>query len=592
MDYTHLGRSGLSVSRLCLGTMNFGWKTEEADAHAIMDRAHAEGVNFFDTANVYGFDAGKGRTEEVLGTWFAQGGERREKTVLATKVYGSMTDWPNDTFLSARNIVRACEASLRRMQTDWIDLYQFHHVDLRTPWEEIWQACETLVAQGKVLYVGSSNHAAWQLAAANEAAARRNFQGLVSEQSHYNLLTRHVELEVLPAAEHYGVGDHPVEPAGRRPARRRAGEDRGRTAQRGAQPEAGREAPPRPGAVRGVLPRARRRRRPTSGWPGCCTSRRSPRRSSARARWSSSRVRWPPSTSSWTTRPWPGWTRSSRATSPRPWSTPGESSEPRPEAAEPVTRWASATSRRAASGRGGSPAAAPRSPATPARGSRPAGRSAPRRRAGPGRHRPRVRCGRNGRSSTGRPRRPGRGGQPVGQVHQRADVAVQTGPGHLRTAQRAEPPAAGQPQGHRRRGRHRRSRRGRDQRRHALLGHPAEEQQGEVPALRAPSSAGRRARRGAGPARGRGRRARPAGGSTAKKMPAARRAQALHRQPGLLQLGEQPEPLDVAGRPVGRRPQLVRDLEQQRRPRSARRRRRRPAPAGGPWARRPARGTS
>ena len=200
--------------------MNFGWKTEEDDAHAIMDRAHAEGVNFFDTANVYGFDAGKGRTEEVLGTWFAQGGERREKTVLATKVYGGMSDWPNDTFLSARNIVRACDASLRRLQTDWIDLYQFHHVDLRTPWEEIWQACETLVAQGKVLYVGSSNHAAWQIAAANEAAARRNFQGLVSEQSHYNLLTRHIELEVLPAAQHYGVGIIPWSPLAGRPARR------------------------------------------------------------------------------------------------------------------------------------------------------------------------------------------------------------------------------------------------------------------------------------------------------------------------------------------------------------------------------------
>ena len=212
MKYTHLGRSGLTVSRLCLGTMNFGWKTEEADSHAIMDRAHAEGINFFDTANVYGFDAGKGRTEEVLGSWFAQGGERREKTVLATKVYGSMTDWPNDTYLSARNIVRACEGSLRRMGTDWIDLYQFHHVDVRTRWEEIWQACETLVAQGKVLYVGSSNHAAWQIAAANEAAARRTFQGLISEQSHYNLLTRMVELEVLPAATHYGVGIIPWSP--------------------------------------------------------------------------------------------------------------------------------------------------------------------------------------------------------------------------------------------------------------------------------------------------------------------------------------------------------------------------------------------
>jgi len=192
--------------------MNFGWQTSEEDSHEIMDRALAEGVNFFDTANVYGFSEGKGRTEEVIGTWFAQGGERRHRTVLATKVYGGMSDWPNDTYLSARNIVRACEQSLGRLQTDWIDLYQFHHVDLRTPWEEIWQACQTLVAQGKVLYVGSSNHAGWQIAAANEAAARRHFQGLVSEQSIYNLVTRHIELEVIPAAEHYGVGIIPWSP--------------------------------------------------------------------------------------------------------------------------------------------------------------------------------------------------------------------------------------------------------------------------------------------------------------------------------------------------------------------------------------------
>ena len=212
VDYTQLGRSGLSVSRVCLGTMNFGWHTEEADSHAILDRALDEGINFLDTANVYGFEKGKGRTEEVLGSWFDGGGGRREKCVLATKVYGGMSDWPNDTFLSARNIVRACEASLRRLRTDWIDLYQFHHVDLRTPWDEIWQACETLVAQGKVLYVGSSNHAAWQLVTANEAAARRHFLGLVSEQSHYNLLTRHVELEVLPAAQHHGIGIIPWSP--------------------------------------------------------------------------------------------------------------------------------------------------------------------------------------------------------------------------------------------------------------------------------------------------------------------------------------------------------------------------------------------
>ena len=259
MDYKHLGRSGLTVSRLCLGTMNFGSRTEESDSHEIMDRALAEGVNFFDTANVYGGEAGKGRTEEVVGSWFAQGAERREKTVLATKVYGNMSDWPNDTFLSARNIVRACEASLRRLQTDWIDLYQFHHVDLRSPWDEIWQACETLVAQGKVLYVGSSNHAAWQIAAANEAAARRHFQGLVSEQSHYNLLTRHVELEVLPAAEHYGVGIIPWSPLAGGLLAGVLEKTEGATAQRRAHPEAGGETAPPARAVRGVLPRDRRR---------------------------------------------------------------------------------------------------------------------------------------------------------------------------------------------------------------------------------------------------------------------------------------------------------------------------------------------
>jgi aryl-alcohol dehydrogenase-like predicted oxidoreductase len=212
MDQTHLGRSGLSVSRLCLGTMNFGWKTSEEDSHAIMDRAHAEGVDFFDTANVYGFDAGRGRTEEVLGTWFAQGEGRRDRTVLATKVYGGMSDQPNDALLSARNIIRACDASLRRLQTDWIDLYQFHHVDLSTPWDEIWQACETLVAQGKVLYVGSSNHAGWQLATAQATASARHFTGLVSEQSIYNLVTRDIELEVIPSAEHHGIGIIPWSP--------------------------------------------------------------------------------------------------------------------------------------------------------------------------------------------------------------------------------------------------------------------------------------------------------------------------------------------------------------------------------------------
>jgi aryl-alcohol dehydrogenase-like predicted oxidoreductase len=213
MEYTHLGRTGLRVSRLCLGTMNFGPINEdEADAHRIMDRAHEHGINFFDTANVYGWDKGRGLTEQIIGRWFAKGGDRREKTVLATKLYGDMGDWPNEGKLSALNIRRACDASLRRLQTDYIDLYQMHHVDRATPWEEIWQAMETLVNQGKILYVGSSNFAGWHLAQAQAAAEKRHFVGLVSEQSIYNLLTRQVELEVLPAAEFYGLGVIPWSP--------------------------------------------------------------------------------------------------------------------------------------------------------------------------------------------------------------------------------------------------------------------------------------------------------------------------------------------------------------------------------------------
>jgi len=212
MDYTHLGRSGLSVSRLCLGTMNFGPETSEEDSHAIMDRALELGINFFDTANVYGWKQGEGLTEAIVGRWFAQGGGRRDKTVIATKLYGSMSDWPNDTFLSARNIRRACDASLQRLQTDHIDLYQMHHVDRQTPWDEIWEAFDILKAQGKVLYVGSSNHAGWHIAKGMEAARRRHSTGLVSEQSIYNLLTRDVELEVLPACEDYGIGVIPWSP--------------------------------------------------------------------------------------------------------------------------------------------------------------------------------------------------------------------------------------------------------------------------------------------------------------------------------------------------------------------------------------------
>src|SRR5205823_2893336 len=212
MKYTHLGRTGLVVSRLCLGTMNFGPETSEADSFSIMDRALEHGINFFDTANVYGGKKGEGVTEQIVGRWFAQGGDRRDKVVLATKVYGEMGNWPNQSRLSALHIRRACEESLRRLRTDHIDLYQMHHIDRETPWEEIWQAMEQLVREGKVIYVGSSNFAGWHIVQANEAARHRHFLGLVSEQSLYNLTARTVELEVLPACQVYGLGVIPWSP--------------------------------------------------------------------------------------------------------------------------------------------------------------------------------------------------------------------------------------------------------------------------------------------------------------------------------------------------------------------------------------------
>lgn len=212
MQYTYLGRTGLQVSRLCLGTMNFGPLTSEEDSHAIMDKALELGINFFDTANVYGWKLGEGVTEQIIGRWFAKGGGRRDKVVIATKVYNRMGEWPNERGLSALHIRKACEDSLRRLQTDHIDLYQFHHIERNTPWEEIWQAMETLVQQGKVIYVGSSNFGGWHIARAQEAARQRNFLGLVSEQSLYNLNARMIELEVIPACRYYGLGIIPWSP--------------------------------------------------------------------------------------------------------------------------------------------------------------------------------------------------------------------------------------------------------------------------------------------------------------------------------------------------------------------------------------------
>jgi len=212
MEFTQLGRTGLKVSRLCLGTMNFGPETSEKDSFAIMDKALELGINFFDTANVYGWKTGEGVTEQIVGRWFAQGGGRREKVAIATKVFGNMGDWPNQSRLSALHIRQAVEGSLRRLQTDHLDLYQMHHVDRLTPWEEIWEAMETLVRQGKVIYVGSSNFAGWHIAQANEIARSRHFMGLVSEQSLYNLKDRMIELEVIPACKSYGLGLIPWSP--------------------------------------------------------------------------------------------------------------------------------------------------------------------------------------------------------------------------------------------------------------------------------------------------------------------------------------------------------------------------------------------
>lgn len=216
MDYSYLGKSGLKVSRICLGTMNFGPVTDEKESFRIMDAALDAGINFFDTANVYGFKVGVGTTEEIIGRWFKQGGNRREKVVLATKVYGTMhkdLDGPNsDGGLSAYKIRRHLEGSLKRLQTDHVELYQMHHIDTNVSWDELWGAFEVAVQQGKIGYVGSSNFAAWHIAIAQKAAENRNFLGLISEQHKYSLLCRQPELEVLPAAHALGLGVIPWSP--------------------------------------------------------------------------------------------------------------------------------------------------------------------------------------------------------------------------------------------------------------------------------------------------------------------------------------------------------------------------------------------
>lgn len=217
MTYGHLGRTGLKVSRIGLGTMNFGYTADEQTSRAIMDTAIDAGINFVDTADVYGgiqtpdMAKGYGISEEIIGRWLQRTGHR-DRIVLASKVYQPMGLGPNDRRLSAYHIRRACEASLRRLQTDHIDLYQMHHVDRSTPWEEIWQAMEQLVRDGKISYVGSSNFAGWDIALAQSAASARHFMGLSSEQSLYNLTQRTVEMELIPALRALGIGLLPYSP--------------------------------------------------------------------------------------------------------------------------------------------------------------------------------------------------------------------------------------------------------------------------------------------------------------------------------------------------------------------------------------------
>ncbi|MDA0788553.1 MAG: aldo/keto reductase [Proteobacteria bacterium] len=223
MTFRRLGRTALQVGPLAVGTVNFGWLTTETDSFEIMSAAMDRGLNLIDTSDNYN----AGKTETVIGHFIAKHGQR-DRMVLATKCYSPPNDWgnpdpakrtgeeagPNQRGLSAKHIIEACNASLKRLQTDYIDLYQMHHVDRKAPFEEIWQAYEVLVSQGKIIYAGTSNYAGWQLAKACESARARHYLGPVSEQSIYSLINRTVELEVIPACRDYGLGFIPYSPVG------------------------------------------------------------------------------------------------------------------------------------------------------------------------------------------------------------------------------------------------------------------------------------------------------------------------------------------------------------------------------------------
>jgi aryl-alcohol dehydrogenase-like predicted oxidoreductase len=216
MEYRRLGRTGLKVSTICLGTMQFGWTTDEPTAHTILSRAIDLGINFIDTADVYSrWHPGNpgGVSETHIGNWLADSGVRRDQVILATKVRGKMGEGPNDQGLSRGHIMNAVEASLRRLKTDYIDLYQTHFFDLDTPLDETLRALDDLVRAGKVRYVGCSNYPAWQLAKSLWISDVQRLVRYDSLQPHYSYVHRaEFERELQPLCLDQGIGVIPYSP--------------------------------------------------------------------------------------------------------------------------------------------------------------------------------------------------------------------------------------------------------------------------------------------------------------------------------------------------------------------------------------------
>lgn len=207
MEFRSLGRTGVMVSPLCLGAMNFGGPTSEADSFAIIDRALDGGINFVDTANVYN----AGESERIVGKALKQNG-RRDQIVLATKVFGRMGDGPNEQGVSRYHIVKACEDSLRRLQTDRIDLYQLHRPSLTVPQDETLATFDDLIRAGKVRYIGCSTFPAWKVMEALAVSDRRHVARYISEQPPYNLLDRRIENELAPLCQAHGLAILPWSP--------------------------------------------------------------------------------------------------------------------------------------------------------------------------------------------------------------------------------------------------------------------------------------------------------------------------------------------------------------------------------------------